>query len=106
MAQNVDYEREFSSKGFGEMVDSLNTVLNGMLVGENMGGQVVENIQLDGSTTGTKIPHNLKVTPKYRIILNKNGPVEVYDSISEWSDKYIVMVSSAPVTISILIMRG
>jgi len=83
------YDREFSDESYGSMVDSLNTVLGGLLLSENMSGQVIENIELPVDGSEVRISHNLKVVPKYRIILRQSG--QVFDGETEWTDKYIYL---------------
>ena len=51
--------------------------------------RVVENIELPADGSEVRISHNLKVVPKYRIILRQSG--EVFDGETEWTDKYIYL---------------
>jgi len=89
-----------------EMVDSLNTVLdNGLLLGSNLGGQIIENIELKAGQN-VAISHNLKITPKYRIILRQDTSSIISDGVLEWTDKKIYLNASADTTITILLMRG
>ena len=82
-----DVPREFNAENFGKLVDLINTLTREIEI-FNMAGQVVENIEI-GSTEEVRISHNLKVVPKYRIILRQSG--EVFDGETEWTDKYIYL---------------
>ena len=82
---------EYSKEKPEEMVDSLNTVLgNGILLGSNLGGQIIENIKLPLGEN-VAISHNLKMTPKYRIILRQKGGLTITDGDLEWDDKKIYL---------------
>lgn len=89
-----------------EMVNSLNTILdNGLLLGSNLGGQIIENIELIAGQN-VAISHNLKITPKYRIILRQDTSSIISDGVLEWTDKKIYLNASADTKITILLMRG
>lgn len=91
MSNRPEYEREFSEESYGETIDSLNTVLgNGLLLGSNLGGQIIENITLPVGEN-VAISHNLKMTPKYRIILRQIGGLVITDGDLEWDDKKIYL---------------
>ena len=87
--QNQEFKREFSEENYAEMADSLNTTLGGILT-QNMGGQVIENITLPVGKE-VRISHNLKKTPKYRIILRQQGSLIITDGDSAWTNKYIYL---------------
>lgn len=84
------FSREFSEESFANMADALNTLMGTLLIGENFGGQVVENIELPVGEE-VRISHNLKITPKYRIILRQKGELIITDGDSQWTDKYIYL---------------
>lgn len=84
------FSREFSEENFSNMADALNTLMGTLLIGENFGGQVVENIELPVGEE-VRISHNLKITPKYRIILRQKGELIITDGDSQWTDKYIYL---------------
>ncbi len=91
MSNKSEYRRDFNEESYGETVDSLNTVLdNGLLLGSNLGGQIIENIKLPVGEN-VAISHNLKVTPKYRIILRQSGGLVITDGDLEWDDKKIYL---------------
>lgn len=105
---HIEYHREFSKESFGEMVDSLNTVLNSLLLAQ-MSGQILENILLPVSGGEVAIAHNLKSVPKYRIILRQAGSGIIVDGDTPWDDKKIYLKlqqSTSDVTLSVLILRG
>lgn len=91
MSNRSEYKREFDEESYGEMVDSLNTVLdNGLLISSAFGGQIIENIKLPIGVN-VAISHNLKITPKYRIILRQTGGLVITDGDLEWDDKKIYL---------------
>lgn len=102
-----EYKREFDEDSYGEMVDSLNTVLGrGLLLGSNFNGQIIENITLPNGVE-VAISHNLKVTPKYRIILRQKGNAVINDGDTEWNDKTVYLKSSpADSIVTIILIRG
>lgn len=111
MSRNkVSYSREFSSNSYAEMIDSLNTIFqNGIEVGSNLSGQVIYNIELPvGESVG--VSHNLKITPKYMIILRSRGSCyNVVDGDSKWTENKISIKAiggSGTQTVTILLMRG
>lgn len=104
----IAYSREFTPEGYAEMVDSLNTVLGTLLMSQNFDGQIIEDILLP-SGQNVRVSHNLKTTPKYRIILRKQGSLTIEDGDLPWNDKYIYLKSDGAggsATVSILLMRG
>lgn len=94
---------DIEDKGLGGVADEINRELNRFSLGDRAGCKVVEGIEL---TTGfnTPIPHNLKITPKYMIILRQSGSGSVFDGTSPWTDKTIYIESSADITVTILIV--
>ena len=107
MSNKHEYEREFSNESYGKTIDSLNTILgNGLLLESNFSGQIIENINLP-SGVEVGISHNLKITPKYRIILRQVGNSVIVDGDSSWNDKTIYLkAASADSVITIILMRG
>ena len=46
------------------------------------------------ATTNLKIRHNLKVTPKYRLILRQEGGGAILDINTEWNKDYVTLRNS------------
>lgn len=96
---------EFSEKNPKRMVDWINTVLQrGLTLANNFSGEIVEVTLTSG--TEKQIPHRLKAVPKYRIILRQDANAVIYDGSEAWNQNYITLVSSADVTVKLLLMRG
>ena len=98
-----EYDREFNEETYGETIDSLNTVLSGLLLGQNMNGQIIEDIELPDDGSELRISHNLKSVPKYRIILRQNGAI--LDGETAWTDKYIYLKKGAGEFVKDLALR-
>ena len=102
-------DREFSEESFNKLVDFVNTAFTNIELKDNMNGQVIENIELPANADEIAISHNLKITPKYRILLRQDVDGVVIDGTTEWSDKTIYLKRSTAgsiMKISILLMRG
>lgn len=106
------YVRTFTEGTFGDMVDSLNTLLsNGITIEDNVSGQVVtlQNIPMG---VELQIPHRLGTVPKFRLILRQRGTFILEDGGTQWDDKaiYIKATSSGGAStnnsLTLLIMRG
>ena len=76
----------------------------------SFGGQTIEDIEIPVGIS-FEIPHSLKVTPKYRIILKQSSPVVISDGDKTWDDKNIYVRADYigpavnTVVVSILILR-
>lgn len=93
-----------------QLLAYLNTILRTIRFGENLDGQIVENITIPNGSS-VRISHNLKTTPLYCIILRQRGNGKVTDSnlaSDAWTDSYITQTNWGPsdVTVTVLIMRG
>lgn len=96
----------YNQENLPEMVDSLNTVLdNGLLFEANLNGQIIENIELPANVN-VGISHNLKMVPKYRIILRQSVGSYISDGDSDWTDRQIFLKSNIGTTVTIILMRG
>lgn len=109
-SNKIAYDRKFSDKSYGEMVDSLNTLFQeGIELGSNLSGQIIRGIELPVGES-VDVAHNLKMTPKYMIILRSRGACyNVVDGDSKWSDRRISLKAiggSGSQVITILLMRG
>ena len=103
-----DLDRELTEENFGRTVDLLNTVLRNLTVLNNFSGQVIENIVVPLGQE-IKIPHSLKVIPKYRILLRQNDVNSlIVDGTEVWTDKYITLSNkgAADTVITILVLRS
>ena len=60
-----------------------------------MNGQIIENIKLPVGVN-VAISHNLKMIPKYRIILRQAGGLVITDGDLEWTDKKIYLKANDP----------
>ena len=82
------------------------TFVRNISLGDNMSGQIVKDISLKAGEN-IQISHNLKVVPKYWIMLRRRGNSVIADGPTRWSDKsiYLSNVGAEDDTITILIMR-
>lgn len=109
MTNKIAYQREFSEEAYSRTVDSLNTVLNDLGTG-NMGGQVIElSLPIGGGEV--RLSHNLKITPKYRIILGMNKSCIISDGQSIWNEKFIYLeakssTDTGDVAVKVLLLKG
>jgi len=85
-----EFIREFTEGSYVKLVDILNTGLSNLTIDENMSGEVIE-VTLPADGTEIEIPHNLKITPKYRIIVRQSGKGLVIDGLAEWTERYIYL---------------
>lgn len=71
-----------------------------------MGAQVVERVLIP-SGTSVKIPHSLKITPKYRIIIRQIEGGAIIDGDDLWTDKYISLKNTggSDAIVSVLIVK-
>ena len=69
--------------------DEYNREVNNLST-KNLGGQVIGPITLPINTE-VEVPHSLKVTPRYRIILRQQGGLTITDGDSQWDDKKIFL---------------
>lgn len=83
--------REFSEENFGRMVDVLNTFFTKITLADNFNGQILESIRLPADGSDVEIKHNLKVTPKYMIILRQKGVGVTIDGSKEWNSRTIFL---------------
>lgn len=104
-----DFKRTFDNKDFGDMVDFINSIFqNGLTLEDNLGGQIIKDIELPSAGTQIKVPHRLKAVPKYRIILRQDGAGSIIDE-GEWNESFITLSISGATKntkITILLMRG
>lgn len=79
--------------------DEMLTASRNVSLADNMSGQIVTVEIPVGQTVA--IPHNLKIVPKYRIILRQEGDLFVVDGDKEWTDKAIYLKAiSTTVTVT------
>ena len=111
MSNKISYDRELSKDSYEEMVDSLNTLMQkGLELNSNMSGQIISDIVLPVNQS-VNVSHNLKITPKYMIILRSRGNAfNVIDGDRAWNDSSISLKSignvNTELTVTILLMRG
>ncbi len=102
----TSFREIFTKEAFTEMSTTLNVLLR-RLSTNNFSGEVIEDIAIP---TGIElaIPHNLKVVPKYRIILKNTGEFDIGDGDTPWTDRVIYLKNNgaADATVSILILRS
>jgi hypothetical protein len=89
-----NFDRKFDEKGFGDMVDFLNSLFQrGISVNDNLSGEVIEfEIPADG--TEVRVPHRLGVVPKYRLVLRQDANAILIDGEETWTDKYVTFKSA------------
>lgn len=100
-----NFDPTFSEESFSDMANSLNTLLR-RIGTDNISGEIA-TVEIPAGIE-LAIPHNLKVTPKYRIILRNTGEFNIGDGDTPWTDKTIYLKNSgaSTATLSILILRG
>jgi hypothetical protein len=81
------------AENVSEIADKLNTGLNQLSFEENMKSQAVE-VEFIGNKE-VEIPHSLKVTPLYRIILRQRDNINILDGDTQWTDKAIYLKTSS-----------
>ena len=69
--------------------EEMMSVLRSLSLDDNMSGQVVK-VKMPINET-VEIPHNLKVVPRYRIILRMEGAAVLVNGNKEWTDKAIYL---------------
>lgn len=79
-----------------DVADEFNRELNNLST-KSFGGQTIANITLKVGEE-VEIPHSLKVTPKYRIILRQSADVTITDGDTAWDDKKIFLKAVSSVT--------
>ena len=91
------------------MVDALNTILRKIGLSSNMSGVIKSvTIPLDSEV---EVPHNLKVVPKYWIIVDQRGQAIIERGDKAFTDRAIYLKSKniggsgEDAEISVLIMR-
>jgi hypothetical protein len=108
--KTVNLKRDFSEEAYGELVDVLNTFIRSVTLEGNMSGQIIENITLPSNSDEIIVSHNLKVVPKYRIILRQRNDGIVIDG-DTWDDKKVsfrrdnLTAPAEDLVVSILLMR-
>jgi hypothetical protein len=102
------FTRKFTESAFGQLVDILSTGLSKLTIGDNIDGQVIENMTIPAGSD-INVPHSLKEIPKYRIILRQTGGGLITDSPnSPWTDTNIYLNNSGgtDAVATILIVRS
>lgn len=86
------------------IADELNRETNNLSTA-SFGGQVIDDLVL---TAGVEvdISHNLKITPKYRIILRGAEQAIISDGPTPWDGQKIFLISNVDTVISLLILRS
>lgn len=101
-------KEEYQEKVSREQVDALNTVLqNGITLTNNLNGQILSAV-LPMAGTEIAIRHNLKITPKYRIILKHRGDGLVLDGATAWNSTTVYFKASQAtedINITFILMR-
>jgi hypothetical protein len=86
---------------------NIDAVLKNLTLRDNFGAQFFEELTL---TSGQEIslPHSLKSTPKYRIIVRQRGNGLITDGSQLWTDTQIFFKNHGPdtVTFTVAILRG
>jgi len=102
-----EFKNIFSKENYEQLTEALNVGLRRLTFKENFSGQVIDDIEMLPNST-RQIPHKLKVTPKYKIILKQAGVGTITDDVENWGPKFISISNSSidTVRISILITRG
>lgn len=102
----IEFSRKFSEEAFGKMVDFINTTLRrGITFEDNMSVDIV-SVTLERNGGEVTVNHNLRVTPKYRIILDIDGEAIITRGDTPWNDRQVSFKAEANGlvgTISVLI---
>lgn len=95
----------FDADSFRSLVRQINVFTSNIGL-NNMGGQIVDNVTIPAGSS-IRIPHLLKITPKYRIIIKQVGGGYIVDPDEQWTDKYISLYNSGgtDAIISVLILK-
>jgi hypothetical protein len=102
----VNLDKFFSEENYGKLIDRLNTVMSNLTMA-NLGAEI-RTVTIPAAST-ISLNHNLKVTPKYKIILRHIGPQELDDSSTPWTDSAIYLRNrdaTTEITATIAILRG
>ena len=102
-----EFSTSFDEDSFNSLTEALNTGLKRLDFTNNMSGQIAENITI-GAGLEVEIPHSLKVTPKYRIILKQQGNGVITDGSENWTSRFIYLKNegAVDVIISVFLARG
>ena len=74
----------------GRNEEELNNAVRNITFGNNLSGEVLEDIVLPVGEE-VEIPHNLKAVPKFRIVLRQRGELTIVDGEKAWTDKVIYL---------------
>jgi len=101
-------KQEYHEKVAREQADGLNSLFQrGITLTNNMNGQIL-TVTLPSAGTEVGIRHNLKITPKYRIILRHRGNGIVIDGPTAWDGSTVYLKASQAtenLTITFMVMR-
>ena len=91
---------------FNDMVNQLNVVLVKMTFDDNF-SKATREVTIPAGVE-LEIPHNLKVTPKYRIIARQRGDGLITDGEAAWTDTVIYLKNNGAVevTLTVIILRS
>lgn len=107
--EEFNRQQEENNKTSRATADVINSVFQkGITLEDNMSGHIVE-ITLPSAGTEVGIRHNLKVTPKYRIILKHKGNGIILDGDTAWNGTTAYFKASQAtenIKATILLMRG
>lgn len=95
----------FDQRSFSTMARLLNVFTTNIGL-NNMGGELQDNITIPAGTS-IRIPHRLKLTPKYRIITRQTNGGAIIDGDDSWTDSYISLKNTGgtEAIISVLILK-
>lgn len=104
--KTYNVSEDFNEDNFRELVSQLNTFMTSIGI-ENLAGQVLRDVDLP-SGQSVRVSHNLKITPKYRIILRQIDGGLVVDGDDDWTDKYVYLKNTGGTDsiVTVLLLRG
>ena len=96
----------FIKRHYNDLVDQLNAFLDKITLEDNFSADIKQVEIANGVELA--IPHGLKVTPKYRIILRQRGNSLITDGDTTWTDKLIYLKNNGAndVTLTVMILRS
>ena len=90
--------RFFDAYAFDKLVSYVENLSKNISFSENIGNVVEVTIP---AGTEIRIPHGLKVVPKYRIILRQYGNGVITDGAETWTEQYITLLNNGAVSVTL-----
>lgn len=97
----------FLPESFSRNMEDLNTILRNLTLEDNLACQIVNGLTIN-SGSEISVPHSLKSTPKYFIILRQQGNGNIVDGDSAWTDTQVFLknVGASQAVVTVALLRG